>query len=352
MKLKATIAAAVGLGAAMFSVPAWSADAVSTVAAATAPHTDWPGPTEPVQTSPGKTVYAITCASEAIGCARTAKGITQAGKALGWEVRTIDGRGDPQAWNGGVMSAIAAKASGIVLIAVPPMLVGDALKKANDAGIPVVTVYGLQPGASDGIFAYVRPDHEKQGGIAADWVNVDSGGQAKIILVEDTTFPDLAARVSGFRKEIKSCALCEVVETVQSTLPTMAQRLPGAVAAALSRHPDANYLIAPFDSNAFFANEGIRLAGRIGKVKVGSYEGDPQIVAAIHQGQFGMTQAAASEWMGWQAADELARAFAGAKPANIPVTYRLLEAKNAPNTEGWLGDLDYQAAYKRLWGVK
>ena len=93
----------------------------------------------------------------------------------------------------------------------------------------------------------------------------------------------------------------------------MAQRLPGAIAAALSRHPEATYVIAPFDSNGFFANEGVRQAGRIGQVKVASYEGDPQTIAAIRDGQYAMTIADPAEWMGWQATDELVRAFANSR---------------------------------------
>ena len=70
-----------------------------------------------------------------------------------------------------------------------------------------------------------------------------------------------------------------------STIAEMAQRLPGAIAAALSRHPDAEYVISPFDSNGFFASEGVRQAGKAGKVKVASYEGDPQAIAAIRDGK-------------------------------------------------------------------
>jgi hypothetical protein len=65
-----------------------------------------------------------------------------------------------------------------------------------------------------------------------------------------------------------------------------------------------------------------------------------------------MTIADPAEWMGWQAADELARAFAGAAPSNVLVTWRLLDKDNAPATEGWMGDVDFRAEYQRLWGLK
>jgi ribose transport system substrate-binding protein len=329
------------------------ADPISdAVDAARAPLSKWPGPTGPVTVERGKVVYTITCASQGIGCVRAAKGVEEAGGTLGWTVRTIDGKGDPATWNKGIQSAIAARASGIVLAAVPPMLVGDALEKAAQAKIPVVSVFNPLPDKKDSVFAYVRPVHFDQGKLAADWVATDSNGQGVVILVSDKVFPELVERVNGFKEELAKCGRCKIAETVDSTISEMAQRLPSAVAAGLSRHPEAQYVISPFDSNGFFAAEGVRQAGKSAKVKVASYEGDPQAIAAIHDGKYAMTIADPAEWMGWQAADELARAFAGQPAADIPVAYRLIEKDNAPSTAGWTGDLDFRAEFKKLWGVE
>ena len=106
------------------------------VEAARAAVTKWTGPTTSAKPEPGKSIYVITCASQGIGCVRAAKGVEEAGAALGWQVRTIDGRGDPATWNSAILSAVAAKANGIVLAAVPPMLVGDALQQAAAAKLP------------------------------------------------------------------------------------------------------------------------------------------------------------------------------------------------------------------------
>ena len=334
------------------SAAASTDDATKAVSAASAPLSQWPGAKAPVTPERGKTIYVITCASQGIGCVRAAKGVEEAGAQLGWTVRTIDGQGDPATWNKGIQSAIAAKADGVVLAAVPPMLVGDALQKAAAAKVTVVSIFNPLPAKRDSVFAYVRPNHADQGKLAADWVADDSNGGAKVILVSDPIFPELVERVTGFKEEFAKCGDCKIVETVQSTIAEMAQRLPGAVAAALSRHPDATYVVSPFDSNGFFANEGVRQAGKAGKVKVASYEGDPQAIAMIRDGSYAMTIADPAEWMGWQAADELARAFAGQPAADTPVPYRLIVKADAPATPGWMGDLDFRAEYKRLWGMK
>ena len=237
-----------------------------------------------------------------------------------------------------------------MLAAVPPMLVGDALQKATAAKIPVVSVFNPLPAKKDNVFAYVRPGPRRPGQAGRRLGGGRFQGQGKVILVSDKIFPELVERVNGFKDELAKCADCKIVETVDSTIAEMAQRLPGAVAAALSRHPDADYVISPFDSNGFFASEGVRQAGKAGKVKVASYEGDPQAIAAIRDGKYAMTIADPAEWMGWQAADELVRAFAAKPAADTPVAYRLIEKDNAPTTAGWMGDVDFRAEYKRLWG--
>jgi ribose transport system substrate-binding protein len=330
--------------------PAVKQDVVRAEQAVTA----WPGPVGSPKPASGKRIVVVTCSSQGIGCVRAAAGATNAGKALGWTVQTIDGQGQPAVWNSAILSAITTHANGIVLDAVPPQLVGDALQKASQAHIPIVSVYNPKPSSAGvPVFAYVTPDHSEQGRLMADWVAMDSTGSARVIVVEDNEFPELVQRVRGFRQELAAvCGGCKIVATVSSTIGAMAQQLPSAVTSALQSNPTANYVIAPFDSNATFAAEGVQQAGKAGGVKVAGYEGDPQAISAVRGGQIqAVTIADPSEWMGWQAIGEFVRAFAGAQPADTPVPFRLIVKANAPSTSGWLGDFNYQSQYRRLWGL-
>lgn len=336
-----------------FSAAATATDnSAAIVANAKKPIVQWQEPPAAPTPATGKTVYVVTCSSQGIGCVRAANGAKEAGAKLGWVVRVIDGKGDPATWNGAIQSAIAARADGIIIDAVPPMLVGDGLARAAEAKIPVVSIFNPVPGTASPVFAFVRPDHNAQGVLMARWVDVDSGGKANIIVVEDKEFPELNERVAGFKAEIAHCSHCKIVGSVESTIGTMAQRLPGAVAAELMRQTEADYIIAPFDSNAFFVSEGVRQAGKTGKIKVAGYEGDPQAIEAIRAGTQAMTIANPAEWMGWQAIDEMNRAFGGVKAANVPVAFRLIDKTNVPDTKGWLGDLDFRARYLALWKKK
>jgi ribose transport system substrate-binding protein len=321
------------------------------VAEASKPISTWPGPNKGVTPAKGKKIVVITCSPQGAGCVRAAKGATAAGQKLRWKVRTITGNGTPQSWNAGILNAISQKADGIVLDAVPPALVGDAVAKARAAKIPLVSIFNPKVGASEGVFSYVTPDHGAQGVAMANWVAADSKGKAKVILVEDNEFPELVERVKGFQSQLGKCSGCKVVATVSSQIGTMAQKLPGAVTSALQSHSDATYVISQYDSNAFFAGQGVRQAGKTSSVKVGGYEGDPQALAAIKKGDIqAVTVGDPAEWMGWQAIDEFSRAFASKPPANVPTQWRLFTKANTPDG-AWDGDLDYQAKFRALWGA-
>lgn len=322
------------------------------VADAEKPLTTWPGPKTPVKVTPGKQVVVVTCGSQGIGCVRAAAGATEAGEKLGWKVRTVDGKSDPSVWNSAIQDAVAAKADGIVLDAVPPALVQGALAKAKAAGIPLVSIFNPVPDDPGSVFDYVRPDHAKQGQLMADWVTVDSGGDANVLVVRAPEFPELLQRHEGFTKELTSaCPKCKVAGTVDMTLATMAQRLPQAVISALQRDPSIDYVVAPIDSAATFVSEGVRSAGKTGKVKVSGYEGDPDAVERVRNDDVqAATVADPPEWMGWQGMDALARAFAGQDPETIEVPSRLLVQDNAPDTKGWQGDIDFRSQFAQLWG--
>ena len=57
--------------------------------------------------------------------------------------------------------------------------------------------------------------------------------------------------------------------------------------------------------------------------------------------------------MGWQAIDELIRAFDGRPAHNTPIATKLITKANSPTgAVGWQGDVDYQARYRALWGLR
>ncbi len=254
------------------------ASAKKIVEEARSPVDKWYGPKSSPAPARNKLIYVVTCTAQGIGCVRAATGVQEAGAALGWTVRVVDGKADPGTWNSAIQTAVAAGADGIVLDAVPPSLVGDALEKAAAAKVKVVSIF-IPPENSEEkgrVFAYVHSDHLDQGKVMAAWTEVNSGGKANIGLIELPEYPELVERVDGFKKQIASCSGCRVVTVLNQSTMTLQQRLPSAVAQMLTQNPAIDYVIPPVDRAAYLVIEGIRQAGRTGKVKVAAYEGAPQ----------------------------------------------------------------------------
>jgi ribose transport system substrate-binding protein len=322
--------------------------------AAAAPLTEFPGPkTGPTPVPKGKSLFIITCSSQGVGCVKLSDGIEEAAKEIGWKTTVIDGKGNPQVWNGAIRTAIASKADAIAIIAVPPALVGDGLKRAKAAGIPVVSGFNPPSTQESGVYAFVTPDHTKQGEAMADWIISDSGGKAKVVLVREDAFPEIKERQDGFAKQLAKCSGCKIVATPQSELASLSNRFPGVVTSTLQANPDAQYIVTPYDAASIFANQGIRATGKTGKVKVTGFEGDPSAIAAIKKGEQAATIADPTHFMGWQIVNETVRALAKQKPTNLLNGWRLLTKDNIGEvkTDVWETEYDFRSKFKALWST-
>ena len=320
--------------------------------------TEWPGPNEKVAPPNGKSITVITCGSQGITCVRVANGVTAAGKALGYDVKVIDGQSQPTVWNKAIQSAITAKTDGIVLAAVPPALVGDAVSKAEAADIPVAAVLSVL-----GRKTTIKVDYPRTQVVEANsaFIAKDSGGGAKVLELIAPEFPETAAYPAQYRRNLKEyCSDCEVVASAKFTLALASQRLAGDVAQALQQNPEINYITMPFDTINPFVIQGVRQAGKTGKVKLVGIGADPPSIQAIKSGEQIMSLGTPAEWMGWDAVDGLVRTFAGVDvpplqkgsgtETNYSVPLRYITKDNLPGPEGWQGDFDYQSEFKEVWG--
>lgn len=324
---------------------------VEAVDAASAEQTEWARPAELASPPQGQKIVAITCGAQGYGCVQGAQGVSAAGDVLGWDVQVVDGKGDPSVWNAAVVQAVTDGADGIVLSAINPALVQDGLARAEAAGVPVIVQF-LPPAGETTVDGYVSTDHVAGGKILADWIIADSGGRAQVLMLDEPAFPELVARGDAIRAELEAaCPDCTVVEEAQFSIGTMAQQLSGLVTTALQSNPGIGYVVAPFDSSATFAAQGVRQAGRTDVVLV-SGEGNPDGLARVRGGEQSADLATVPAWAGWVAVDQLARLFTD-QPVedHILIPQRLFTESNVPSGDGgWAGDVDYAAEFRAAWG--
>jgi ribose transport system substrate-binding protein len=314
-------------------------------------------PSKAVKAPAGKKITIIICGSQGATCVRVGNGAKEAAEALGYQVDVVDGRSQPSVWNQTFQSAIAKKSDGIVLAAVPPGLVSGAMAKAKAAGVKVAAVLSTA-GPSPDVAVEIDRSEVSEGNSA--FLAKDSGGKADILLVRDDEFPETKKSQLGYKTALpKICPECKISDEVSFTLALAAQRLAGNIASKLRNNPSINYVAIPFDAVAPFATQGIREAGRTGKVKLIGVGGDPPSIDALKADEMVESFGTPAEMMGWMALDGLARAFVGEKVGernttvitDYKVPQRLVTKENLPDGPTWdAGGFDYRSKFKQLWG--
>ncbi len=340
----ASTAAGTGTGSGTAAQPTGGASAAAkTVADASKPITAWDGFDEPIRPPAGKRIVAIECSSLGVGCVQGAKAAEEAAQAIGWKADVVNGKGDPTVWNSAIQAAVAAKADGIVLFAISPALVKDAVAKAKAAGVPVVAAY-VGPKAD----SLVVSDAQQGGKIMAAYLADASGGKANALVLNDAEFVLTDERNKAMVSELQTiCPDCKTKD-VEFTFATMPTKLPGQVAAALQADPTIDYVVVPFDAAVQFVRQGIQQAGS--KAKVASFEGDPSTMKTIGDGTQAADLAVPNTWAGWQSVDDLVRLMQGEPVKNAPLPVRLFTDANKADAANWDGDLDFRAKYRELWG--
>jgi ribose transport system substrate-binding protein len=333
------------------------AEAKAAVERAQVPVAEFTGPKSGPKAVAGKKVMILSCA-QASACSLVAGGAAEAARALGWDAQIVDGKGDPKTYDAAIENAVTAKVDGIIDIAVPPDLVASALRDTKAAGIPVINASEFLR-ETPGIFGNANPPWVKEGTIVADWLIADSGGEAKVVIFTDSEFPGVTSRLDAVAKRLEDCPGCEVLATTNLSINDITSpRMSQVTRAAVNRFgPELKYIVSPYDAADAFIVPALRAAGRT-DVKIIGGAGGPQQMQFCRDGSVAAITVDSVEWMGWAAADQLNRAFAGEPPAaenNEVPTFLALKDTCDRVPEGKRGEdlieVDYRGAYKRLWGV-
>ncbi|MDQ2700098.1 MAG: substrate-binding domain-containing protein [Actinomycetota bacterium] len=313
-------------------------------------------PAESPPAAEDKSIAVILNGTDAQGAVRAAEGMESAGEALGWDVDVTDGQFDPNVQSQAVLSAVTSKADGIVLNSISPVTVGGAVAKAISSGIPVVTTF--DPGSSEtteGVFGDAS-NGTFDGGLALGaWIAVASDGKGRVVNVPDTSLGLTQQRADGVEVGLKEfCPDCEILATQENDIANMASRLPSLTSSSIQKYgTDDLYMVAPFDAAATFMIQGAKDA-KAPYFPIVSMDGNQEALAAIAKKDYlAATWAAAAEWMGWEALDQMNRAFNEEPPVEGTVPSLLVDESNLPPTgDDWAPDYDYESKYKELWGLE
>jgi len=193
-----------------------------------------------------------------------------------------------------VLDAVIARKPDAILIApTDKVQLVAPLKKANDQGIPVITVDTFigtgvyQTGAGDADFplSYVASDNILGGRIAARALAKAIGDKGKVYV--SNVKPGVSTtdqREEGFKDEMKNHSGIEVLETQFND--DDANKAAAQVQAVFGRTPD---LAGIFGANLFSATgsaNGVKQAGQGGKIKIAAFDAPKSVVEELKNGTF------------------------------------------------------------------
>jgi ribose transport system substrate-binding protein len=331
---------------------------------ATAPVTEWSGPTSAPTPVEGKEIAVIECAAVVSGCVRQAEGVTQAAELLGWTVTVFDGKGDPVEWNKAATQAINSGADAIILAAADPVPMKSSLELAAENDIPVGTT-GVGVAAGNGVAFDVGADYGYWGEALGSWIVADSQGSAQVLQTIDKEFASQNDIVAEMNEVIESCSGCEVAATEQFVVTDIGNGLGQRIANSLQSNPDIDYVNGAFDSAAADMIPAIKNAGLGDRTKVVSCVGAPQNLGFVADGDVQQVDMVQDDiYLGFAAVDQLNRIFAGEPlwetpgESNDRLRYaqgapsKLLTAENVDDPDSpWVAENDYVAQYSKIWGV-
>ena len=316
---------------------------------------------------PAKTIVYVSADQKNGGASGVCRGVEEAAKIIGWTYRLIDGQGTAEDRAAALRQAAAMRPDGIILGTVDAVEQADLIKQIAAQGIKIVGWHSLEkpgPAPDRGIFTDIATDPLQVAKGAAMYAVTDSHGHAQVVIFTDPGYAIGVAKSKAMAEVIGKCGGCRVlsIERIhhgqfRETAGIMTQRT-----ASLLQRFGNTWTHGLADNDLFF---DFMLPSLVAAAIPGS--GKPRNISAgdgseaaferirKHHYQVG-TVAEPLRLHGWQAVDELNRAFAGSRPSGYSTPVHLVTAANIEFDGGPRNEFDpengYRDSYKRIWGVK
>ena len=177
--------------------------------------------------------------------------------------------------------AIAREPAGIAVSAESTEEVRDAVARAGEAGIPVIS--WISPLPDSEAVAYAGTDHFAAGEEAAGALAEELGGREQIaLLATSIEEPEVRQRMEGFRSGLEAHPDVEVVYT--GITGDDLETVPSKVETLLQSRPDIDALFGVTGPEVRGAAEAIRDSGGCGEVRVAGFSATPATVELMRAG--------------------------------------------------------------------
>lgn len=224
---------------------------------------------------------------------------------------------------------ITRNVDAIIVCPVDSRGIGPAIRKANEAGIPVFTA---DIAATEGsVVCHIASDNVAGGKLAGEYLARVLNGKGSIALINQPTVTSVLDRVQGFRDAVARYPGMTIVQDVNGE--GVRDRAMQAASDILQAHPGLRGIFGINDDSALGALDAVRQFRRTGIVIVG-YDATPPAVDAILGGT--ALKADVIQYpkkIGETTIRAIADHFAGTRPpAVIPVEVGIVDRESLRNT--------------------
>lgn len=239
---------------------------------------------------------------------------------LGYNLVVLDSQNNPAKELANVQDLTVRGTKLLLINPTDSDAVGNAVKMANKASIPVIT---LDRAANKGdVVTHVASDNVLGGKLAGDYIANKAGASAKVIELEGIAGTSAAReRGEGFKQAVAANKL-----NVLASQPADFDRTKGlnVMQNLLTAHPDVQAVFAQNDEMALGALRALQTARKTDVMVVG-FDGTPDGVKAVESGKLSATVAQLPEQIGATGVIAADKVLKGEKvEAQIPVELKLV----------------------------
>jgi ribose transport system substrate-binding protein len=322
-----------------------------------------PPPSGPVA-QPAKTVVFIASDYRNGGVMGVYRGFEEAAKKLGWQIHLEDGRGHKATQAATLTQVIASQPHGVVFGGFDPDDFAEQVAGAKQNKVTLVGWHAAKDaGPTKDLFVNVSTKPVEVAKIAADYVIQDAIARKRpvgVVIFNDNQYAVANAKTEAMKTTIQACLGykgCKVLSVENVLISEAAAAMPAVVQKLVALHGTAwTYSLAINDVYFDEINYPLLQAKRTDIHNVSAGDGSTKAIGRIGAGisQQVATVAEPLKMQGYQLADELNRALAGAPPSGfqskpILVTRELLKTTGNRGIEATLG---FEAAYSAIWTKK
>lgn len=328
-------------------------------------------PTTSPPAAKGKAIWWISCGQSIPDCSQPAAAAQEAATALGLDFHIADaklnvGGGDAAA----VRTAIAAGAAAIITHGFSCAQAQQALQEADDAGIKVMAVEGMDCNEAGGtgtpVFnvqmkysatAVTNVDYfASWGTLGAKYAIGATNGTAQVIN-NNGNEPLMSVVNDSFVKTLGTCSGCAIVDKVTFASADYGPSGPwiSQFRSALAKNPTANAVYMPYDALLTFSGgpQAVQQGGS-SAITFGGSGGSAGMDQVRDGTMAAITGAHDVNWMGYAAIDNINRALQGQETVPEGVGVVVVDAThNLPATagQGYSSSTPWKADYMKAWGL-